>query len=423
MRILVVNPLIPHPEHSIRAANVVIFEMITELARRPGVEVGFLKIDEPNSPPPDELDQLGLAKMREHGITILEPFRLIPPAPRQIRYLSEVDLQFFYPYLPNRPAALAAAAPFGAEVLLVPWNEAATVLFADFPGLKFAYYGNPDCKVFRARTRMQQEMGQLNEPQAAQKELLAQRLEALHLAEIRRYEILGDVAANDAEYYQRTGHPNAFYIQNLWPDRFGPRWAEMRRQLEPAGSRKIIANIGKLSGTANTIGLEYLGREILPALRQALAGEPFELHILGALEPHPQVARLLEQPEFRRRGFVKDIDAELLSAPVFLCVNNGTHFNVGHTRYLHAWSLGCCVVAHRNASLAMPEIADGHNALLGGDPAEIAALVARALAEPELRARIGQNGYQTLTTAFKAARVVDTIVAKIEQARAGRPAQ
>src|SRR5207245_1850417 len=128
----------------------------------------------------------------------------------------------------------------------------------------------------------------------------------------------------------------------------------------------------------NTYGLEYLSQEILPALRKTFDGKKFEVHILGRGEPHPVIARYLAAPEIRVRGFVQDIDSELLSADVFLCANNATEYKVGHTRYLHAWSLGCCVVAHQDCRLSMPEMENGKNALLGGSATEIADCIAQA---------------------------------------------
>jgi hypothetical protein len=43
-RILVVNPVWPCAEHGVRAANVVIYELVAEFARRRGLKIGFLKL-------------------------------------------------------------------------------------------------------------------------------------------------------------------------------------------------------------------------------------------------------------------------------------------------------------------------------------------------------------------------------------------
>ena len=113
------------------------------------------------------------------------------------------------------------------------------------------------------------------------------------------------------------------------------------------------------------------------------------------------------------RGFVDDIDDELMTAPVFLCLNNASRFKVGHTRYLHAWSVGSCVVAHRDAALSMPEMVSGENCLLGRSAAEIADMVAVAARDAGLRRRLGEAGYATFAEKFIARAVVDQILARL----------
>src|SRR5205085_10556978 len=140
---------------------------------------------------------------------------------------------------------------------------------------RFAYYGNPDPKNWQ----LQLEMARRTGGSALRYRLgqaLGRRLETLHLQVMDRYAVLADVAANDADYYRRKGHRNAFYLQNVWIDRFGDGWRARRRAAERSSPAVIIGNVGKLGATANTLGLELLGRDLMPALRGAMAGRPFE---------------------------------------------------------------------------------------------------------------------------------------------------
>ena len=125
---------------------------------------------------------------------------------------------------------------------------------------------------------------------------------------------------------------------------------------------------------------------------------------------------MLTAPEIRIRGFVDDIDTELKDADVFLCVNNATDYNVGHTRYLHAWSLGCSVVAAEAVREAMPELVHRENAILGRDAKGIAAAVVEAAQSPELRRDLGQNGYETFKRYFVAPVVAREIVHRLQGA-------
>ena len=200
---------------------------------------------------------------------------------------------------------------------------------------------------------------------------------------------IGCASAPNADYYTRVGHPRAFYLQNLWP-----QLTEAGDAQEPTENR-IVGNLGGQYATGNTFGARLLAREVLPALDRLL-GDDYTVQLFGAGRFAEPVARELEHPHVVNRGFVDDIDAELQRAKVFLLCNNGNpDFVVGHTRILHAWSVGSCLVAHTNMAVAMPEIVHGENALLGATGKEIAEHVATMCRNPELRRTIVEGGRQT----------------------------
>lgn len=414
-RILVVNPLWPHSAHSARAANVVIYELTAEFARQPGLKVGFLKVSASADESPTEIERKGMQELRALGVEFLEPLVSPKPAPgRRSRlgfwlFPKETD---YYPEAVQRPSATVAAMAFHPDLVFIPWSETATSLFSDVPVAKYAYYGNPDPKSAWARAEFALGQGGSRLVHMMQR-LSLKRMELFHIPIMKRYDYLGDVAANDVDYYRERGHPNAFYVRNLWIDRFGTQW-RARRERERTDPFVIVGNLGKLDATANTHGLEILGRDVLPELRRAMAGRNFEVHLFGSGKPHPAIAGLLDGPEVRRRGFVDDIDDEMMTAPVFLCLNNASRFKVGHTRYLHAWSLGSCVVAHRDAALSMPEMVSGENCLLGASAAEIADMVATVARDAPMRRRLGEAGYATFVEKFTARPVVAQILSRLK---------
>jgi len=416
LKLLVTNPIAPRRAHAVNAAPVVIFQLLAALAGQLDGQVGFLRLRRPGDPPPDQDDAAGAAELAALGVTLLPTLELpAPPARRRtLKILAAPTLADFYPDTAAARLVEAHAAGFAADALLVPWSEWTTALCADFPGRKFAYYGNPDPKNWRAQAELFRRAGGSLPHYLAQRGL-ARRLEPLHLEVMRRYDVHGNVAANDADYYRARGHPNAFYLQNVWIDRFGEEWRRLRRPPDNA-TTVIVGSVGKVRGTANTLGLEILGRDLLPELRRSFGGRGFEVHVLGSGQPHPLIAAHLQAPEIKLRGFVPDIDAEILAAPIFLCMNNASSYKVGHTRYLHAWSLGACVVAHADAALSMPEMRHGENCLLGGSAAEIAALVAKAAGDAGLRGRLGEAGYETFRTTFLAPLVAPSIVQRLAAA-------
>jgi glycosyltransferase involved in cell wall biosynthesis len=410
VKVLVIGNVWPHAEHTVRAANVVVFELLRALSKSGNGEVGYLKVRRHSDPEPANAERHGAHILRDAGVTVLDELSLPPPPfarpvwkklliPRRSDYYPECDFG---------DLVATAIREFAPDMLLVPWSEWITALCANLDLPKFAYYGNPDHKAGMYRIAFDRRNGIPTYPRL-RSTMYLHYLEQAHLGVMRRYDLLGNVAANDAAYYVRQGHPRAFYIHNVWIDRFGLSWQQMRSDIEQYSPTKIIANVGQLGGTANRYGLELLGRQVAPALREVLRDVPYELHILGKGELIPPLAKLLTSPEIRVRGFVEDIDQELLQSSIFLCLNNGSPYKVGHTRYLHAWSLGCAVVAHDDATLSMPEIRDGYNALLGRGAVEIAVQVKKLIDQPALRLQLGMAGYKTFRAHFVADRVAEEI--------------
>ncbi len=67
-------------------------------------------------------------------------------------------------------------------------------------------------------------------------------------------------------------------------------------------------------------------------------------------------------------------------------------------------------------SEAMLGIVDGHNALFGKTPQDIARQIIRAGQDKPLRRRIGQNGYETVTKLLEPDAVVVELIENIESA-------
>lgn len=414
-RILIINRVWPEVSRPITAATLVNYQIISEFARRPGVKVGYLKIDiSGDLTPMNVVQEDAKAKLEAIGVKFLPP-AVLPPLPNLRPRLSRFlipKLEDFYPITVHRKVAYAAAQMFCPTSIIIPWAEQATHLFSDFPAKKFAYYGNPDPHTQKIRMQyMRRSGGGVRDYLSGM--LSAHRMEKFHLREMAKWNYIGDVSQNFAEYYQQKLGGKAFYLNNLWIDRHGEGWRAKRDELEAKDRLRIVGNIGHLSGSANMMGLEILARDLLPELRKALPVGSFEIDIYGRNKPFAHIERLLDQPEIKIRGFVDDLDAEMFGSQIFLCINNASAYKTGHTRYLHAWSLGCCVVAHRDAALSMPELKHGYNALLGESPGVIADLIAKAATDPQLRRRLGENGHKTLTEEFRVDHVVDTMLEKL----------
>jgi glycosyltransferase involved in cell wall biosynthesis len=413
MRILVVGRSWPSITGKFaRGDFALIHQLVVGLARAARTTVGYLHmiLD-------DEAARMGSASdLAGCGIDVLDPLDLRGndrPPTRRLASLFSPRLEDFYRIDGKREPAFAAVQKWKPDVLVVPLCELLTALFANCPvAVKYAYYGNPDPKNYAAQLMLEEKGGIRGVRQRlrrAMRQWKLPRFEKLHLDVMRRYDLVGEVSFNDMLYYREHGI-NVRYVRHIWTDPQGELACAAKQAAESRDNR-IIGNIGSLNATANTFGLELLANDVLPLLRKKMGAEPFSVHLLGAGKPAPHVARAIQaQPEIVIRGFVDDIDAEMQRAKVFLVTNNGSRYQVGHTRYMHAWSLGCCVVGYADAALSIPEIIDGHNALLGSDAEEVAELVAQALRDSSLRRRMGESGYATFRELFKGEAVARGIV-------------
>ncbi|MCA8931700.1 MAG: glycosyltransferase family 4 protein, partial [Rhodospirillaceae bacterium] len=378
-----------------------------------------------------EAAQADLAALRQAGVQFLEPvvFDRQPVAAGWLQRIKCLLARRPDRFLvgTDRTAALAEALQGRMpDAVLTVWSENASNLVSTLPvPFRFTYAGNPDHKVLDARLELAERLGRVSLPGRLRNRARYAVTKAAHLQVIRRFDLMWNVAANDAADYRAAGI-NARYLQNMWPAAIHGDWEAARDATEQTAPLKIVGNVGNLSATGNSYGLLTMATEIVPELRRRLGDGGFEIHLFGGGAPHPAVQRHLDDPHIKVRGFVDDLDREILSAPIFLVANNSDRFKVGHTRFLHAWSLGAAVVGFADSALAMPEIAHGQNALLGQTPAELARHIVDLAADTAMRRRLGRSGADMVTGPFAPQRVTAQIASDIEEhmaasaTRAGR---
>lgn len=413
-RVLVLSAVWPVLKGNKNAVEVVLHEIVRYLNAEPDFEVAFAQIgfaETPMSP----AAQVSVDALKAAGVKFLPSILLqkSQPQPFLIRNYRRLfgKAEHFIPGLGQEAKITAACREAGwtPDVVVPVWSELATAAASGLPWPVYAYYGNPDHKVLLANLTLEWRWERNSRPQwlarHALDRLVQKRVEHMHLETMRRLRLVGDVADNDARFYREAGI-NAGYVNNMWPTAGNDDWRGRRDASEQVKPLKIAGSLGSLSATGNSFGFWAIGEEILPALKRRFGAGNFELHIYGRNKPRPCLAPLLNDPDIKLRGFVDDIDAELYSCPIFLVANNRYDFKVGHTRFLHAWSLGACVVAWRDSALAMPEIVHRKNALLADTADEMAALIAEAGADVNLRRKLGEEGRKTLLTSYRPETVV-----------------
>lgn len=325
----------------------------------------------------------------------------------------------FFPAYVLRPEMLRRVEGCRPDVILSIWSWEALAATYDIPGVpKFVYYGNPDHKPLEARLSRPDLFGfsidTLRDRAMLWRTKLAMKaLQVQHVRMMNRCEVTANNSLVDATYYRDCGHRQSIYLQNMWPS--------AKSRPVPGGRAldtppyKLLASVGNVGATGNTFGLHYLGQDLAPRLEELFPTGALLLDVLGGGTPSLATKKALARPSIRLRGWVDDIESEILGSIAFLVLTNVGGFIVGNTRILLAWSLGSCVVAHRNSALSMPEIVHGENALLGETPDEIAHWVEQAAHDSKLRRRIGQGGLDTYEKFYRSDVVVPKMSKEIER--------
>lgn len=188
------------------------------------------------------------------------------------------------------------------------------------------------------------------------------------------------------------GLKNVALFRTSTPDAGRPFWRAKCEDIANRAKPRLLV-IGHLHSTNNVSGIPILFEDVLPALNQRLGQDGFELRIVGAHDRLPQhLRKWLDSTDVVFQGPVSPADDEFLKSDIVLVTVPAK--SGPRTRILSAFSFGCCVVAHANNALGIPELADGENCLLGRTGDEIADAIARAASDPALRAQLGKAGRQ-----------------------------
>jgi len=415
-RIFFVISLIPHKNHTTRAANVVIYELIRAFAGYQHLDIGVILVFRKDDEEAEKNIDFETRELKKINVKYVD--KLIIPKITQFRskwkkiFFSKA--QDFYPEVIYSKILEDKFKFFKPDFLIVPWSPWLTAFCSEINIKKFAYYGNPDHKSFKYAYKFLRKYA-LHKKSLLDFYLSYFFLRKRHLEMIKKYDFIGNVAENDSIFYTKNGHKNSFYIQNVWIDR-QLKINSKKQKLRNNGKSvyKIIGNVGKLDGTANRYGLEIIVKYLAPLLKKILLGIEYEIHILGSGKLLDELACYVDSKEIKLRGFVDDIDKEIIDSDIFLCVNNGSDYKVGHTRYLHAWSLKACVVAHADARLSMPELINNKNCFLGKNILSIAKIIKQILLDENIRMKVSEGGYNTFKKHFEAEAVAKKIMQKLE---------
>jgi glycosyltransferase involved in cell wall biosynthesis len=212
---------------------------------------------------------------------------------------------------------------------------------------------------------------------------------------LRCFPSVGIFSRHHADWARRRG-VSAWYAHYPLPDLAGRGWRDRRVRRSTPGRRILM--IGHLRGIGTIAGLHLFVPSILPRLSEALSPDGFEVHVVGGEEPTPELREGLQHPAVRLRGQIEHPEEEFFSADVLLAPNPTT--TGASARILSGLSFGCCVVAHSDSLVGIPELVHEENCLLAADGPGLARETLLALGDPALRERLGERARRLYESEF-----------------------
>jgi glycosyltransferase involved in cell wall biosynthesis len=228
---------------------------------------------------------------------------------------------------------------------------------------------------------------------------------------LRRFASVGIFSEQHAAWARRHGI-EAWYAAYPMPDLAGPDWRASRAAGKP-NPRPRILMIGHLRGIGTISGLHLFVPEILPRLTEALGPDGFEVHLVGGHEPPERFRDALRHPAVQLHGRIDEPAEQFFRADVLLAPNPTT--TGASARILSGLTFGCCIVAHTDSLVGIPELRDGENCLLAVDGPGLAEATLRALADPMLRDHLGDAGRELYERSFSPPVAARRIVRELEE--------
>jgi glycosyltransferase involved in cell wall biosynthesis len=221
---------------------------------------------------------------------------------------------------------------------------------------------------------------------------------------LRQFDSVGVCSEHHAAWARRHG-AKAWYAHYPMPDLAGPDW-RARRAAGKANATPRILLIGHLRGIGTISGLHLFVPEILPRLSGC------DVRIVGGHEPPEEFREALSRPPIRLLGPIEDPAEEFFRADVLLAPNPTT--TGASARILSGLTFGCCIVAHTDSLVGIPELRDSENCLLAADGPGLADATLRALADRELRDRLGRAARALYERAFSPPVAARRLVRELE---------
>ena len=219
----------------------------------------------------------------------------------------------------------------------------------------------------------------------------------------------GSFGKFDADWLRKSGINHSKYYPTPYLDTSNENFLNFeKRYLNTNKKFKIATSLGRLNATATSSGLYLILNEILPILNQKLGEDNYEIHVYGDGYLRGSLSELKKKKNVFIRGYVDDIDKELLSSDVFLLASS---VHLGYRcRLINCLARGLPIVIHKNDSINQPEFINEHNCMIGENSDQIVNGILKILNEKNLRKKIMIEARNTYLKYFEPKKAISKIL-------------
>jgi len=226
-----------------------------------------------------------------------------------------------------------------------------------------------------------------------------------HLSRMQLIKQMSNICKQDVNYYLEN-NVKSEYIPLTTPDSFLSKRNNLYRNINKQSTINIIGGLGNMKATGSVIGFNYLLSNVIPIIRKKLVDHKWVINFYGKGYKESDINRLKGNENFCFKGFVEDIDAEVLNNTIALFFNNAGPYRGTYTRIPYLMSGGICIVAHSNLKKSVPELVHRENILFGKNIDEISKLTVEVIKNKKLAKEIGNNARKTFLRYFSSEQVI-----------------
>lgn len=182
------------------------------------------------------------------------------------------------------------------------------------------------------------------------------------------YDQLFSFSYLETELFKKSGLKRVTSLPMATVDLAPPHIIETKIKLLSEKPKIKCVMLGSIA--QNYDGIRIIKDFLIPSLKKNNISN-IEIHLIGGSKGDhpPDIKRVLDSKEVILRGFVEDIESDLVDTDIIFYPSD---YPVGaRSKLVFASSFGCVIVTHKSSLHGIPELKSGINCLLGNSPEEL----------------------------------------------------